>query len=80
MTHREPTGVACPCGRTHEVSAHVAALIRDLGPDQPVTVLGAGTWAVPRVWIAVHGLKANELPALAGLHGWPAGSSETAED
>lgn len=30
----------------------------------------ARTWRVPRVWIAMHGLKARELPELAERHGW----------
>jgi hypothetical protein len=36
---------------------------------------------VPRVWIAAHGLKADELPALAERYGWKkvAGAAEGAE-
>jgi hypothetical protein len=29
-----------------------------------------GSWAVPRIWIGVHGLKAEQLKTLAEQYGW----------
>jgi hypothetical protein len=69
----------CPCGSVHEFPAvrHTVrgprpAVLADLlrrRPRPKVTVPG-GTWRVPRVWVAAHGLKADELPALAERYGW----------
>jgi hypothetical protein len=59
----------CPCGRSHRLSAEVGELIRTAGPLALVTTPD-GSWQVPRVWIAVHGLKPHELPALARAHKW----------
>lgn len=58
----------CPCGRPlHYATAshrrYVERLVRQLGPTIPVTV-GGRTWIVPRHYIALHGLKAVELPTL----------------
>lgn len=69
------TANACPCGEVHELSAAVRAayegVTEGLPPDVTVT-LGGRSWVVPRIYIAVHGLKADELPALAGKYGWAA--------
>jgi len=36
-------------------------------PEGHIASSAAGqSWLVPRIWIAVHGLKAADLPALAG--------------
>jgi hypothetical protein len=43
---------------------------RQLGPTVSVTIPGVGSCRVPRYWIALHGLKAQELPALAARYGW----------
>lgn len=58
----------CPCGKPlHYSSAGLEAVVRrfiaELGPTIPVTVDGR-TWRVPRHWIALHGLRASELPNL----------------
>lgn len=64
---------ACPCGEVHELSAAVRAeyerVTAGLPADVPVEVEGRA-WLVPRIYIAVHGLKADELPELAGRYGW----------
>jgi hypothetical protein len=31
---------------------------------------GGGSWRVPRLFIACHGLKATDLPQLAAVYGW----------
>lgn len=64
----EEPAAMCPCGRplhynNSETQATVELLIAALGPTIRVTV-GGRTWAVPRHYIALHGLKAVELPFL----------------
>ena len=63
----------CPCGEVHELSATVRAayerVTAGLPPEVPVVVEGRG-WLVPRIYIAVHGLKADELPELAERYGF----------
>jgi hypothetical protein len=59
----------CDCGFRHEVAPPVQDLIAGPGPHIKVTVEGR-TWHVPRLWIAVHGLKGRELAELAVRHGW----------
>jgi hypothetical protein len=67
----------CPCGDIHELSAAARSVYenvtRGLPADVPVKVPG-GCWRVPRIFIAVHGLKAAELPALAEKYGFEADS------
>ena len=67
---------ACPCGEIHELSAAARAayenVICDLEPDVRIKVPG-GCWRVPRIFVAVHGLKAAELPALAERYGFAPG-------
>lgn len=62
------TVLRCPCGlplhyTDPEVFAAVERIIAELGPDIVVTV-GARTWLVPRHYLALHGLRAWELPTL----------------
>jgi hypothetical protein len=68
----------CPCGQVHELSAAVRASYENvtagLPPAVPVTV-GRRTWQVPRIYIAVHGLKAGELPELAERYGFAEAST-----
>jgi len=62
----------CPCGQTHDGSPslpHVARLVEQMGETVVVTVPG-GSWHVPRIYIAMHGLKAEELKVLADKYGW----------
>jgi len=47
----------------------VEACVARLGPDVKVTTPD-GSWMVPRHFIALHGIKSVELPALAGLYGF----------
>jgi hypothetical protein len=58
----------CHCGKPlhysdPEIQRMVETLIRTQGEYLPVTV-GERTWLVPRHYIALHGLKAIELPFL----------------
>ena len=64
----------CPCGQPLHYSNRrtrefVEDLIADLGPTVRV-IIPQGTYLVPRHYIALHGLKAWELPALAVHFGW----------
>jgi hypothetical protein len=58
----------CACGQPlHYSDSRIQRVIEDLiaaqGPEIPVTVRGR-TWLVPQHYIALHGLKAWELPTL----------------
>jgi hypothetical protein len=64
----------CPCGQPLHYSdpaiqAYVDLLIAELGPTIPVST-SAGTFHVPRHFIALHGLDASALPRLARLYRW----------
>lgn len=43
-----------------------------LPPTVLVAVNGRG-WMVPRIYLAAHGLKGEDLPELAKRYGWPEG-------
>lgn len=66
----------CPCGAVHQLSGEARDAYRDvvrgLPAVIPIRVDGAGAWRVPRLYVAMHGLKAAELPGLAARYGWPA--------
>ena len=58
----------CHCGRPlhytdPKAEYLIRAMIKTLGPDIPVTV-AERTWLVPRHYIALHGLKAQEIHLL----------------
>jgi hypothetical protein len=58
----------CACGRplhyTSPITQHyVEKMIATLGSHVPVTVQGR-TWLVQRHYVALHGLKAVDLPNL----------------
>jgi hypothetical protein len=67
------SATACPCGEVHELSARVRAAYEavtgGLPADAKIEIEGR-VWSVPKIYIAVHGLKAGELPALAEKYGW----------
>lgn len=65
--------LSCPCGHNHSDSiawAYVVKQVADLGETVVVTVFGLGSWRVPRVYVAMHGLRGDQLPALASKYGW----------
>lgn len=69
--HQEPL---CACGKplhyvNQELKGIIAAYCRDLGPTVRIQTR-KGVWHVPRHYIALHGLKAAELPALAKQYGF----------
>ena len=64
----EATTERCHCGQPLHYAdpwarAYVESLIAHLGPNIPVTVEGR-TWAVPRHYIALHGLMGAEVAHL----------------
>jgi hypothetical protein len=63
----------CPCGVLHMMSADVLATYGHVTAGLPSTVTVEtpdGRFAVPRIFIACHGLKAADLPALAARYGF----------
>jgi hypothetical protein len=65
----------CPCGNTHAMRADLQEAFRRTTAGLPPEVKvqappGAGVWLVPRLYIACHGLKAADLPALAAAYGF----------
>lgn len=61
--------VTCPCGQPlhyqdDEKRRLVQALVDDLGEDVPVQVEGKGTFLMSRHYIALHGLKAEDVDLL----------------
>ena len=66
-----PPKVTCPCGQSHAGEAWelCVKLVHDFGELITVTI-ESRSWRVPRVWIGMHGLKAEDLPALAEKFGW----------
>jgi len=67
------TGHDCPCGVPHELTPAMAAAYGSVTAGLPSTVTVVtpeGRYAVPRIFIACHGLKAADLPALAARYGF----------
>lgn len=65
----------CCCGEDHLLSrakwAEFQRVTAGLPATVPLTVLGGeAAWAVPRVYIACHGINAGEVAALAEKYGW----------
>jgi len=64
----------CPCGEDHLFlvgpgAVYLQGLILVRGPTVCIST-AEGSWQVPRIYIAAHGMSAVELPALAALYGW----------
>lgn len=65
----------CGCGEPlhytdRVVEAQVRALVDELGELVTVTAAGQGSYRVPRHYIALHGLAAEDVAMLAELYGW----------
>jgi hypothetical protein len=63
----------CPCGTAHEVDARSWAGFRLMTEhaDPRITVTSPeGSWLVPRLFIACHGIRAAELAGLAERYGF----------
>jgi hypothetical protein len=64
----------CACGEPLHytdptIEGQVTKLVEDLGETVSIR-LGARRWAVPRHYIALHGILGSELPKLALKYGW----------
>jgi hypothetical protein len=64
----------CACGKPLHYKdpaqrKKVEALVKELGENIPVNV-GSRTWLVPRHFIALHGLKSDELEWLPYKYGF----------
>ena len=64
----------CPCGqplhyRNPESRTKVEAMVAELGMNVRISI-PAGSWMVPREYIALHGVRATALPTLARRYGW----------
>lgn len=69
-----PVPPPCPCGEAHEMTSQVREAYENVTLGLPPAVkvtAGQRAWLVPRIFIAVHGLKAGELPGLAERYGFP---------
>jgi hypothetical protein len=69
-----PDNLPCPCGEIHELSARTRVAYDNVTMGLPADVMitvPEGSWRVPRIFLAVHGVKADELPALAERYGFP---------
>jgi hypothetical protein len=67
----------CACGRplhyaNYKTRVLLDKMIAQYGPTVAVTT-SAGTWMVPRHYIALHGLRAVEVERLAARYGWERG-------
>lgn len=63
----------CPCGEPHEMAEDTYERYRVVTNDWPETVnvtVNDITWAVPRIYIACHGIRAWEISQLAGKYGF----------
>ena len=67
------TGFRCVCGAEHswptETSEIIQGQIARFGECTTITT-PEGSWKVPRVYIAAHGLIAAELPLIADVYGF----------
>jgi hypothetical protein len=64
--------VYCPCGKRLHYSDPVIEftiheLVARLGPTVPISANGR-TYRVPRHYVALHGVKASDLPELAARY------------
>jgi hypothetical protein len=66
------TTVKCSCGESHAHDQRwltVVELVEVYG-ETIVVATPKGRWNVPRAYIAMHGLKEQDLPMLADKYGW----------
>ncbi len=66
----------CPCGRLLHYSNPqneymIRQMVRELGPEIRVTLLdGSRSWMIPRHFLALHGLKGQELVEVTRKYGF----------
>lgn len=62
----------CPCGEIHELSAGTRVAYDNVTmglPEDVLITVPEGSWYIPRIYLAVHGAKGSDLPALAARYG-----------
>jgi hypothetical protein len=62
----------CGCGDAHEGDPRwrlIEAFVTEHGETVAVST-PSGSWMVPRAFIALHGIKAEDVGALAEKYGW----------
>lgn len=65
----------CPCGKplhynNPDYQQNVEKLIQQLGVDIKVDIIPGEIYLIPRHYIALHGLKANEIKQIAKKYGF----------
>lgn len=63
----------CPCGETHAVSQHAWGLYVGITariPAENIVCLGGINYRIPHLYIALHGLRGEDFPDLAGRYGF----------
>jgi hypothetical protein len=61
----------CPCPQEHHAPLPVEAIrLLQRTPDMVTVSTGDESFRIPRAYIAYHGVKAREIPALAMKYGW----------
>jgi len=65
----------CACGqllhyKTPEREYMMCKIVRELGALIPFWIGAEEGYMVPRHYVALHGVKASELPELAKRYGW----------
>lgn len=72
MSQRGSSGPSykCCCGLRHSVSLAVEADFQAFGTTVVVPDDAGGYFRVPRVYIAVHGLRTSEVGMLAETYAW----------
>lgn len=69
-----PAEELCPCGRPLHYAdpqrrRYMEDMVQRLGSTILVSVEGRG-WLIPRHYIALHGIKASDLPELSRRYGF----------
>lgn len=59
----------CDCGQRHALDESIATVLAHLGPTEEIT-RPTGTFLVPRLYIAAHGLPGRNIKRLAEQFGW----------
>ena len=68
------TAAECPCGQAHQFTPDIQTayenITRGLPETVAVTIARVGSWLVPRIDLAAHGMPAADLPELAERYGF----------
>jgi hypothetical protein len=62
----------CCCGEDHSGSKHWPLVLEFVAKYGETILLTTpeGAWQVPRAFIAAHGIRGSDVPALAKKYGW----------